>query len=144
LTTFSRHKDWHSFEVSISQFSIMLHHKFLTRGKVITLFTIVSTGRRVTLSLSVCFLNSNSATSAMLTQSMSEVTKAYLLTRMQCIHLPLFPLALMTSRLAFLCFVGSRILSSFCFFDTMIWSHNQSNMTKVQIPWNPGKFALNV
>ena len=47
LTTFSRHKDWHSFEVSTTQFSIMLHHKCFTREEVITLFTIVSTGRRV-------------------------------------------------------------------------------------------------
>ena len=80
----------------------MLHHKFFTREEVITSFTIVSTGRWVTLSLSVCFLNSNSATSAMLT--IHEWGDQ------------------------------SPPLDKDAMFDIMIWSHNQSNTTKVQIP----------
>ena len=44
----------------------MLHHKFFTRGVAITSLTILSTGRRVTLSLLVCFLNTNSDTSVIL------------------------------------------------------------------------------
>ena len=45
----------------------MLHHKFFPRGEDITSFTVVSTGRQVTLSEFVCFLNNSSDTSAMLT-----------------------------------------------------------------------------
>lgn len=67
LTIFSRHKDWHSFDIGTSQFSTMLHHKLFTRGEVSTSSTILSTGRLVVLSLFVFILNDNSDTSAILT-----------------------------------------------------------------------------
>ena len=44
----------------------MLHHKLFTKEEVKTSFTIMSTGRRVTLSVFVCFLKTNYDTSAML------------------------------------------------------------------------------
>ena len=53
-------------EISVSQLFKMLHHKLFTREEVKTSITILSTGRRVTLSLFVCFLKTNSDASAML------------------------------------------------------------------------------
>ena len=69
LTIFSKHKDWHSFDISTSPFSIMLHHKLFKREEIKSSYTILSTyrrPRRVILSLFVCFLKTNSDNSAML------------------------------------------------------------------------------
>ena len=92
----------------------MLHHKFFTRGEDITSFTIVSTGRRVTLSLFVCFLNNISDTSAMLTIHECGDQSPPLDNDEIFNHCPQFPLALSTSRLGFLCYVRNYILGSFC------------------------------
>ena len=67
LTIFSKHKDWHSFDISTSPFSIMLHHKLFKREEIKSSYTILSTyrrPRRVILSLFVCFLKTNSDNSS--------------------------------------------------------------------------------
>ena len=110
----------------MSQFATILHHKLFTWDEANTSFTILSTGRRIVLSLFVCFLKTISLASITL-QAKNGVTKDHLLTKMIYNHCPLLQFALNTLKLESLCFSASSTWNNFCLFGTKTLLHNLPN-----------------
>ena len=70
LTMFSKHKDWHSFDTSMSHCSTMLFHKLFASGDACTSSITLSIGNEVCLPVLECLLKHDSAISAIFTSQL--------------------------------------------------------------------------